>query len=64
MLLIGMSSNDVKSWHNYSSHSRKYVTNFWETKYDDVYAGISTNPLIKLLTYKLPANCPALSDKP
>jgi len=40
------------------------VTYFWETKYDDVYAGISTNPLIKLLTYKLPANCPALSDSP
>jgi len=31
---------------------------------EDVYAGISTNPLIKLFTYKLPASCPALSDKP
>jgi len=33
-------------------------------KYDDKQAGISTNPLMKLLTYMLPASCPALSDRP
>ena len=33
-------------------------------KYDDKQAGISTNPPMKLLTYMLPASCPALSDRP
>jgi len=37
---------------------------FSDAKNADTYAGISTNPLMKLLTYKLPANCPALSDSP